>query len=55
MGFDISDTLISHAPRGGTEVNINLEHQPSKLLATLIITAYPNSPVMDLPAPTQQW
>jgi alpha-galactosidase len=42
---------LSHSqrpkPRGGTEVNINLEHQPTKLLATLLITAYPNSPIMD--------
>jgi alpha-galactosidase len=35
------------APRGGTELQINLEHKTSKLRSALIITAYPDSPVMD--------
>jgi len=35
-------------PRGGTELKIDLQHRASKLVATLLLTAYPNSPVIDL-------
>ena len=40
----------SHQARldGGTELQLRLEHKRAKLIATLIITAYPNSPVVDL-------
>ncbi len=33
---------------GGTELKVDLEHPASMLLATLLLTAYPNSPVVDL-------
>jgi len=46
-GFQHAGHTQQPAPRGGTELQIHLEHKASKLVATLLITAYPNSPVVE--------
>ncbi|MCI0535103.1 MAG: alpha-galactosidase, partial [Verrucomicrobiales bacterium] len=47
-GFEHAGHSHRATPRGGTELRIDLEHRASKLLATLLITAFPNSPIIDL-------
>jgi len=46
-GFHYVGHSTHPAPRGGTELRLALEHSVSNLLATLHITAYPNSPAID--------
>jgi len=48
QGFQHAGHVHRLAPRGGTELQINWEHRPAKLLATLLLTAYPEAPVVDL-------
>jgi hypothetical protein len=47
-GFQQAGHSHKTAPDGGTELQIKLEHPLTKLVATFIITAYPDSPVVDL-------
>ncbi len=47
QGFQHAGYSALPVPRGGTELQIRLNHTTSKLLATLSITAFPNSPVLD--------
>jgi hypothetical protein len=47
-GFQHTGHAHRLTPRGATELKIELQHRASKLLVTLLLTAYPNSPVIDL-------
>jgi len=48
VGFRHRGYSTHPAPHGGTEIRIDLEHAGSSLLASLRMTAYPDSPIVDL-------
>lgn len=48
IGFRHRGYSTHPAPRGGTELRIDLEHAAASLRARLSVTAYPGSPVLDL-------
>lgn len=47
-GFQHAGHSNRKTPRGATELQIDLEHRAAKLFTTLLLTVYPNSPVIDL-------
>lgn len=47
QGFQHSGLTTRPAARGGTELQIALTHTRSKVVATLSITAFPGSPILD--------